>query len=272
MNGFNWKWLVVGIVVGVGVMYIYAYAATAEARAKVAVLEETLEKQKDLTELAAQRADDAEALARLADEDLARVTAEEEARRQVLLQRISNRNATIAQLREDRTVVDRELAFLRMEIERIEPDEVAEQVQVFMTTEYPEFPAATFDLRFGNFFVANDPGARSILAGFTDAVGRGQQLVLADGEIVELNGKVDELNGMSTSLNTQLEFTLVDLERWKSAFEAKDIEAISLEDQINTSEEIISALKEKNFWEKIPMPVRASAMFAIGLAVGTQIK
>ena len=111
MNGFNWKWLVVGIAVGVGVMYLYAYAATAEARAKVAVLEETLEKQKGLTELAAQRADDAEALARLADEDLARVTAEEEARRVVLQQRISNRNATIAQLRDYRSGVDRELAF-----------------------------------------------------------------------------------------------------------------------------------------------------------------
>jgi len=235
-----WKWLLMGGAIGAMAVTLYAWQAGAEARGKLAILDKKLEDQIALTVAATEKADAAEAAARAADVELSRVEAEEEERRRLLTVRIAARDATIRQLRLDEARVRGLLEDLQADILVAEPSEVANSVQNFMNTEYAQFVDGSFMFRSDQLFVSNDPGARAILSGFTDAVSRRDLLGLVETERDEFSGKVDILNGMATSLNTQLEFTKVDLERWKSAFEAKDLEHLSVLDQIDTRDEMIS--------------------------------
>jgi len=270
---FNWwKWLLLGCAIGAMGMTLYAWQASAEARGALKILQTKLDDQIILTEEAAEMADEAEARAIAADVTLARVSAEEEAIRELLEDQIASRNRTIARLQIEQDRVIGQLEEMRAAIMTAEPNVVAEGVQNFMATDYPQFVGSEFELRSADFFFANDPGARAILSGFTDAAARVKIIDLANQQNTELQGTVDEVRGLATSLNTQLEFTEVDLERWREAFTMKEGEVITLENQIMTQTEMIATLEKKNFWEKIPEPVKAGMMFGIGVALGTQLK
>jgi hypothetical protein len=276
MINFNWwKWMLLGGAIGAMAMTLYAWSASAEARAELAVLEKKLQDQIALTDLASKLADEKEAEARAADEELARVRIEEETKRIALEMAIASGNRVIAGLREREQRIIGEIEILRQEILTAKPNIVADQIQDFMITDYPGFTNADFEYRGGlvsERFLTNEPGARAILSGFTDAAARVQIIDVLNDQRSALEIQTDELRGLATSLNTQLEFTDVDLERWKAAFTAKENEAFNLEEQIRTQTEMITVLEKKNFWEKIPDPVKAGMMFGIGLAVGSQLR
>lgn len=267
-----WKWLLFGCALGAMTMTLYAWQASAEARGALKILQTKLDEQIELTVEAAEKADEAEARAIEADATLARVSAEEEAVRERLEEQIASRNRTIARLRIEQDRVIGQLEILREAIMTAEPNVVADGVQNFMDTDYPQFPGSEFELRSADFFFTNDPGSRAILTGFTDAAARVKIIALANEQNTELQSTVDEVRGLATSLNTQLEFTEVDLERWREAFTMKEGEVITLENQIMTQTEMIATLEKKNFWEKIPEPVKAGMMFGIGVALGSQLK
>lgn len=275
MINFNWwKWMLLGGAIGAMAMTLYAWSATASARAELALLEKKLQDQIALTDLASKLADEKEAEARAADEELARVRIEEETKRIALEMAIASGNRVIEGLRTTENRLIGEMEILRQEILTARPNVVADQILDFMRTDYAAFTDADFEFREGlitDRFLTNDPGARAILSGFSDAAARVQIIDSLNDQRSALEIQTDELRGLATSLNTQLEFTDVDLERWKAAFTAKEGEALSLEVQIRTQTEMIAVLEKKNFWEKIPEPVKAGMMFGIGLAVGSQI-
>jgi len=267
----GWKWLVLGLAIGASIVTLYAYSATAEARAKLEVLDKRLEQQEEISKLATERADAAEATARELDVVLVRVREEEGERQQVLLQRIAARNATIAGLRREEQEAKDALIALRASIATATSSEVATAVQRLMIDEYAEFPGSLFEFR-TDFFWVNDPGGKAVLAGFSDAISRKDQLGILVQQRDQFEGKVGELQGMATSLNTILLATEDSREEWKVAWEKKDVENVTLVDRLKTQDEMIAVLKEKNFWEKIPAPARVGIIFASGILIGREIK